>query len=334
MSQYVICALYRFVELEDFRDLKQPLLSIMLKHNVRGTLLLAGEGINGTIAGTRESIDTVLGWLRSDSRLTSLEHKESLADSLPFKRTRVKLKKEIVTMGIEGIDPRRVVGSYVEPRDWNDLIIDPNVVLVDTRNDYETQIGRFRNALDPKTGSFRDFPDWVKSNLDPSKNKKVAMYCTGGIRCEKSTAYLKEAGFEEVYHLRGGILKYLENVPESESLWDGECFVFDERVAVNHALEPGKYDQCHACRRPLTKADKKHEDYVSGVSCHQCADQTTSLQKQRYKERARQIVLAKERGDVHVGGDAKTDAENRRKVKLRKKKAEQERVRFQTNKSV
>lgn len=235
----VVCALYKFVALPDYIDFRQPLLNIMEQQKVRGTLLLAAEGINGTIAGSRKGIDFVLDWLRRDPRLAELDVKESFTDTPPFMRSKVKLKKEIVTMGVEGIDPRQVVGTYVEPKDWNALISDPDVLVVDTRNDYEYQVGTFKNAINPNTTTFREFPDYVQKNLDPGKHKKVAMFCTGGIRCEKSTALLKQQGFEQVFHLKGGILKYLEEVPEEETLWEGECFVFDDRVTVNHRLERG-----------------------------------------------------------------------------------------------
>ncbi len=245
-------------------------------------------------------------WIGKDDRFNGIDYKESFVDIQPFKRTKVKLKKEIVTMGVDGIDPKRIVGTYVEPQQWNDLISDPDVVLVDTRNQYEVEIGTFKNAVNPATDTFREFPEYVKQNLDPQKHKKVAMFCTGGIRCEKSTAYLKEQGFEEVYHLKGGILKYLEEVPPQEqSLWQGECFVFDDRVTVNHNLERGEYDQCHACRRPITEADKQRPEYEQGVSCHQCIDSLTEEQKARFKERERQMRLARERGgEEHVGGEA------------------------------
>ncbi len=312
MSQIVVCALYKFVSLEDYQQIKPPLLDFMLERTVRGTLLLANEGINGTVAGSREAIDALLTYLRNDQRLAELSYKESYVDEMPFLRTRVKLKKEIVTMGVEGIDPKRVVGTYVKPKDWNALISDPDVILVDTRNDYEVQVGTFKNALNPNTESFREFPDYVKQNLDPAKNKKVAMYCTGGIRCEKSTAYLKEQGFEEVYHLEGGILKYLEEVPEEETLWEGECFVFDERVTVDHSLEKGHYDQCNACRMPITKEDQLSEHYEHGVSCPHCYDKTTPEQKARFKEREKQMQLAAERGEAHIGAEsAETIAKHR-----------------------
>jgi len=312
MSQVVVCALYKFVTLDNHVDLKTPLLDFMLSNEVRGTLLLAKEGINGTVAGSRKAIDALLDYLRRDPRLAELSYKESFTNEMPFLRTRVKLKKEIVTMGVEGIDPRHVVGTYVKPKDWNALISDPDVVLVDTRNDYEVQVGTFKNALNPDTESFREFPQYVKDNLDPKKNKKVAMYCTGGIRCEKSTAYLKQQGFEEVYHLEGGILKYLEEVPAEETLWEGECFVFDERVTVNHQLEKGIYDQCNACRMPITQQDKLSDHYQHGVSCPHCFDKTTAEQKARFTEREKQMELAEQRGEAHIGADsAKTIASHR-----------------------
>ena len=315
MSQIIVCALYKFVTLEDYQELRQPLLTIMENNQVRGTLLLAREGINGTVAGSRQAINSLLGWLRADPRLQHIDHKESLTDKPPFKRSKVKLKKEIVTMGVEGIDPKRVVGTYVDPKDWNKLISDPDVLLIDTRNDYEVKVGTFKNAINPKTETFRDFPRYVKENLDPGKHKKVAMFCTGGIRCEKSTAFLKEQGFDEVYHLKGGILKYLEEVTEQETLWEGECFVFDERVTVNLQLEKGNYDQCHACRLPITEADKSSEKYQQGVSCSHCYDKVTAAQKIRFMEREKQIVLAKKRGEVHMGAEAATALAAKREAK-------------------
>ncbi len=324
-SPYVVCAMYKFVTLDNFEDLRQPLLDEMLRLDVKGTLLLAAEGINGTVAGSREGIDALLDYLRRDERLKDIDHKESYDDDMPFYRTKVKLKKEIVTLGVEGIDPKRVVGTYVKPADWNALISDPDVVLVDTRNDYEVEIGTFKGALDPRTKTFREFPQYVKENLDPEKNKKVAMFCTGGIRCEKSTAYLKEQGFEEVYHLEGGILKYLEEIPQEESLWEGECFVFDNRVTVNHQLEKGDYDQCHACRRPITEADKEHEHYVPGVSCHHCHDEFDDAQRERFRQRELQMQLAKQRGEEHLGNDLASVIEKRRQEKLALKEQQRKR---------
>ena len=324
MSQIVVCALYKFVTLENYQALRLPLQQAMETHHLRGTLLLASEGINGTIAGSRQAVDTVLDWLRNDPRLADIDHKESLTDTMPFNRAKVKLKKEIVTMGVEGIDPKRVVGTYVSPKDWNKLISDPEVVLVDTRNDYEFKVGTFKNAINPNTISFREFPQYVKDHLDPEKHKKVAMFCTGGIRCEKSTAFLKEQGFDEVYHLKGGILKYLEEVPAQETLWEGECFVFDERVTVNLQLEKGRYDQCNACRLPITEADKASDKYQQGVSCPHCYDKITPDQKTRFMEREKQMDLARQRGVAHIGADAaKTLAQNREAKLQRRQQASQ-----------
>lgn len=312
MSRYVVCALYRFVALEDHAALREPLLSLLKSHQIRGTLLLASEGINGTVAGSRAAIDALKAWFAKDDRFAGIDYKESPADTQPFYRTKVKLKKEIVTLGVEGVDPRQVVGTYVEPQEWNDLITDPDVVLIDTRNDYEVDIGTFKGALNPGTESFRQFPDYVARHLDPEKHRKVAMFCTGGIRCEKSTAYLKEQGFEEVYHLRGGILRYLEEVPPEKSLWQGECFVFDNRVTVNHALLPGDYQLCGACRAPLSATDRRSPDFVRGVSCPRCIDKKTPEQRRRYAEREKQLRLARERGEAHIGTDALSTLERRR----------------------
>lgn len=320
----VVAALYRFARFPEFETYRQPLLDCLLAAEVRGTLLLAAEGINGTIAGTRAGIDRVLGFLQQDSRFAGLEVKESYVDENPFYRTKVKLKKEIVTMGVAGIDPNKIVGTYVEARDWNALIADPEVLLLDTRNKYEVEIGSFAGAVNPGTDSFREFPDYVKKQLDPGKHKKVAMFCTGGIRCEKSTAYLREQGFEEVYHLKGGILKYLEEVPESESKWEGECFVFDNRVTVNHQLERGSFDQCHACRMPITEQDKQREEYQPGVSCQHCLGAQSPEQRQRYAERERQIELAQRRGEEHLGHPVQATIEQRRKQKLAFKKSQRD----------
>jgi UPF0176 protein len=301
MTDIVVAALYKFVTLEDFHELREPLLDACIASGARGTILLAHEGINGTIAGTREAIDQVLAYLRSDPRLADLEHKESFDDHLPFYRMKVKLKREIVTMGIEGIDPNSRVGTYVAPGDWNDLVNDPDVLLIDTRNDYEYGIGTFRGAIDPHTESFRDFPAYVRSHLDPDKHKKVAMFCTGGIRCEKASAFMLEEGFAEVYHLQGGILKYLEEVPPQESTWEGECFVFDNRVAVDHKLQKGQYDQCYGCRHPITEQDKLSDKYQKGICCPLCYDRLTDDQRARFSERQKQIELSALRGEDHIG---------------------------------
>lgn len=319
---YVVCALYKFVSLPDYEALRQPLLDCMLEHDVKGTLLLAQEGVNGTVAGSREGVDALLAWLRRDPRLADLSWKESYDTIEPFYRTKVKLKKEIVTMGVEGIDPRQVVGTYVKPADWNALISDPDVVLIDTRNDYEVDIGTFKNAVNPRTTTFREFPGYVKENLDPAKHKKVAMFCTGGIRCEKSTAYLKEQGFDEVYHLQGGILQYLQDVPPEKSLWEGECFVFDNRVTVNHLLQKGNFDQCHACRRPISEDDKKSPYFVPGVSCHHCHNEHDPEQVARYQQREKQMQLAKKRGERHLGSNQLRVRQERRAEKIAKKNAQ------------
>ncbi|MFZ2450365.1 MAG: rhodanese-related sulfurtransferase [Methylovulum miyakonense] len=321
MPQIVVCALYKFVTLENFQTLRQPLLDVMEGQRIRGTLLLANEGINGTIAGSRTAIDNLLDWLRQDPRLSDIDFKESYTTTLPFNRPKVKLKKEIVTLGVEGIDPKRVVGTYVNPKDWNQLISDPDVLLIDTRNGYEYQVGTFKNAVNPNTDSFRQFPEFVKTHLDPKQHKKVAMFCTGGIRCEKSTAYLKGQGFDEVYHLKGGILKYLEEVPVDETLWQGECFVFDERVTVNHHLEKGEYDQCNACRLPITEADKASEKYQQGVSCPHCYGKASAEQKARFSEREKQMELARKRGEAHIGADAAKALVAKREAKMRRLQA-------------
>jgi len=326
----VVTALYHFVELDDFQRLREPLWQKMTENGVKGTILLAAEGINGTIAGSREGIDAVLDWLRQDPRLAGLDSKESLSDEMPFYRTKVKLKKEIVTLGVEGIDPKEVVGTYVSPRDWNALISDPEVLLIDTRNDYEYRVGTFENAINPNTEAFRQFPEYVKQHLDPKKHKKVAMFCTGGIRCEKSTALLKQMGFEDVFHLKGGILKYLEEVPKDETLWQGECFVFDNRVTVDHDLQPGHYDQCHACRLPITEADKAHPHYRKGVSCPHCHDTLSEEQKQRFAERQRQIELARQRGEEHIGSAAREAARKHKEEKQRARQQAEDRLAFDT----
>ena len=302
MSESVIvAALYKFVTLDDFHELREPLLDTCLQAGIRGTLLLAREGINGTIAGSREGVDAVLAYLKADPRLAALEHKESRDDHMPFYRMKVKLKKEIVTMGVVDIDPNDCVGTYVQAQDWNDLVNDPEVLLIDTRNDYECDIGSFKGAVDPRTVNFREFPGYVREHLDPGRQKKVAMFCTGGIRCEKASAFMLKEGFEEVYHLQGGILKYLEEVPREDSIWEGECFVFDNRVSVDHQLQKGHYDQCHGCRHPITEQDKLSEVYEKGVCCPHCHGALTEDQKLRFRERQKQTELAAQRGEAHVG---------------------------------
>ncbi|VAV98041.1 Rhodanese domain protein UPF0176 [hydrothermal vent metagenome] len=305
MSQsFIVAALYKFVALPDFADHRAPLLRVCIQNQVFGTLLLADEGINGTIAGPRNGIDAVLAHIRAMPGFAKLDHKESTAPANPFLRMKVRLKKEIVTLGVAGISPTKRVGQYIKPQDWNELISRKDVVLVDTRNDYEVEIGTFKGAIDPKTTSFREFPAWLRAQSGLHNKPKLAMFCTGGIRCEKSTSFALEEGFEEVYHLDGGILKYLETVPEAESLWQGECFVFDQRVSVDHQMRPGSYDLCHACRFPITDADKTSELYQPGISCPRCADNKTETQKARFAERQKQIQLAKTRGTQHLGQES------------------------------
>jgi UPF0176 protein len=300
----VVCALYHFAPFSDHADWQAPLLQLMGEHGLRGTLLLADEGINGTIAGHRAGIDALLTLLRGDERFASLKSKLSFDEQMPFHRAKVKLKREIVTMGVEDIDPLNIVGTYVKPQDWNALISDPDVTVIDTRNEYEIHIGSFQNAINPHTTSFREFPAYAEAHLDTQTHKKVAMFCTGGIRCEKSTAYLKSQGFDEVYHLEGGILNYLETIPAEQSLWEGECFVFDNRVTVNHLLQKGHYDQCHACRMPIDDQDKLSNAYIEGISCPHCIDQYSAAQRQRFTERQHQVRLARGRGEAHIGEDA------------------------------
>ena len=314
-NNIVVAALYKFTRFADFEQYREPILNSMLDNDVKGTLLLASEGINGTISGTRESIDNVLDYLRSIEAIGSFTFKESYTDAQPFYRTKVKLKKEIVTMGVEDIDPLQSVGRYVKPSEWNALISDPEVLLIDTRNDYEVQIGTFQNAVNPNTETFREFPEYVAKELDPNKHKKVAMFCTGGIRCEKSTAFMRQQGFEEVYHLEGGILKYLEEVPASDSMWEGDCFVFDNRVSVNHNLEKGDYEQCFACRMPITADDMQSVAYIKGESCPHCIDKATDEQKARFREREHQMQLAQKRGEVHIGSDVIDVIEKRKAAK-------------------
>ena len=296
MSQtVVVAALYKFVTLKDFAGLRQPLLVAMKAHGVKGTLLLAEEGINGTISGGRNAIDGFLGELKSDPRFADIDHKESFCDEAPFYRSKVKLKKEIVTIGIDGVDPNTQGGTYVEAKDWNALISDPDVLLIDTRNDYEVALGTFEGAADPKTSSFGEFPKFVGANLDPARHQRVAMFCTGGIRCEKASSYMQSQGFREVYHLKGGILKYLEEVPKEQSKWQGECFVFDHRLAVGQGLVPTELEMCHGCRMPLAPADKVSEFYEEGVSCPKCFAGLSEKSKASGRERQKQIELAKKR---------------------------------------
>lgn len=299
---YTVAALYHFTRFDDPSALREPLLSVCKTHGIMGTLLLAKEGINGTVAGDRAGIDALLKHIRSLPGCADLEHKESSATQPPFHRMKVRLKKEIVTMGQPDVDPTAKVGNYVAPEDWNELIQSPDVAVIDTRNDYEVAIGTFDGAIDPQTKSFGEFPAWWEENKERFHNKRIAMFCTGGIRCEKSTNYLLGQGVEDVYHLKGGILKYLEDVPQEDSTWDGECFVFDSRVSVGHGLAEGPHILCYACRRPLLPDDRNRPEYEAGVSCHQCAAETTEDDKDRFRERQKQIALAKKRGTHHIGG--------------------------------
>ena len=299
---YRIAALYHFTRFEDPAALKAPLAKLCCGEGVKGTLLQAQEGINGTIAGPEAGIARVLDHIRALPGCADLEWKESQSDHPPFPRMKVRLKREIVTMGQPDVDPKARVGHYVEPGDWNDLIRDPEVAVIDTRNDYEVAIGTFEGAVDPETASFRDFPAWWEANKHRFHNKKIAMFCTGGIRCEKSTNFLLGQGVEDVYHLKGGILKYLEDVPETDSTWKGECFVFDNRVSVGHGLREGPHLLCHGCRRPILPEDQSRPEYEAGVSCHQCIDETSDADKDRFRERQKQIALARARGEVHLAG--------------------------------
>jgi len=311
MAALVVAAIYKFVKLDDCAELRAPLQAQCDTLGITGTLLLAEEGINGTIAGTRSGIDQILAYLRSDPRLADLPHKESLAELPPFYRMKVKLKQEIVTMGVTGVDPAERAGHYVKPEDWNALISDPGVLLVDTRNDYEVEVGTFKGAIDPHITTFREFPDYVKNNFDPDKQPRVAMFCTGGIRCEKASAYMLQQGFPEVYHLQGGILKYLEKVPAGESLWQGECFVFDQRVAVGQGLAPGHYELCYGCSRPIRVEDKASPKYQAGVSCPHCYDSLTPEKRSAALERQKQVTLAAGRGEHHIGTRRKKSTESK-----------------------
>lgn len=300
-----IAALYQFARFDDPKTLRAPLLALCEENGVRGTLLLAREGINGTIAGSDSGVEAVLRHIRTLPGCDAIEVKESRAEGLPFHRTKVRLKKEIVTMGQPDLDPLAGVGTYVAPEDWNALISDPDTIVIDTRNDYEVQIGSFEGAIDPQTTSFREFPEWFRAKRAEleaeGRSPKIAMFCTGGIRCEKSTAFARAEGVEDVFHLKGGILNYLEHVPEDESLWRGECFVFDERVSVGHGLAPGDHGLCRACRRPLDRDDMAHDHYVEGVSCPRCYPERSDEQRARYAERHRQAELARARGEEHIG---------------------------------
>jgi len=298
-----VAALYRFAALPEAVALRAPLVEFCHSHGIKGTLLLAREGINGTVAGSPEAIAAIISYLEAIPALTGLDVKFSGADQMPFHRMKVRLKREIVTMGVADLDPATEAGTHVEPAAWNALIGDPDTVVIDTRNAYETALGSFAGAVDPHTESFTEFPAWAEQKAETLRGRRVAMFCTGGIRCEKATALMRRLGVEEVYHLKGGILRYLEEVPAEESLWQGECFVFDERVSLTHGLKEGEAELCRACRRPLTPEERRSPRYMEGISCHHCHDDRSEEDRARYSERHRQVALAERRGaGPHIGG--------------------------------
>ena len=306
-NEILVATLYKFFKVDDLVALQNQLYAICNKNNVMGTILIANEGVNGTISAKPKEIEKTLISIQEDDRFSEIEIKYSSANKQPFHKMRVRLKKEIVTIGLPEINPNKTVGTYVKPEEWNDIISDPDVILIDTRNKFEIKIGSFKNALDPRTTSFRDFPEWVKKFKQDKENtnKKIAMYCTGGIRCEKASSLMKEEGFNEVYHLQGGILKYLEQVEKEKSLWEGECFVFDDRVCLTENLEVGSYKMCFACRMPITEDELNDDRYEEGVSCLYCYDKTTKDKKERFESRQKQIELSKLRGEKHIGGQQK-----------------------------
>jgi UPF0176 protein len=301
---YTVAALYKFAAFDDPAALRGPLLTAAQAAKIRGTILLAREGINGTIAGDAAGIAAVLDHIRALPGCDDLDVKYSTATAMPFQRLKVRVKKEIVTLGVPGIDPARDVGDYVAPGDWNAVITDPDTVVIDTRNDYEVAIGSFAGAVDPGTRSFGEFPDWFAAHRDELAGKRIAMFCTGGIRCEKSTAFVRAQGFDDVVHLKGGILAYLEQVEAQDSRWQGECFVFDERVSVGHGLAQGNHALCRACRMPVSPEEQQSAQFVEGLQCPHCADARTDADRARYAERHRQVLLAEARGYAHLGEDA------------------------------
>ena len=301
MTEIIIVTFYQFTPLNNLNFSRGVLLEKLCSYDVKGTVLLAPEGINGTLAGSRSAIDYSLKAIRSLAGDVLMTHKESRAITMPFYRLKVRIKKEIVTMGIPDVDPRKIVGTHVKPKDWNDLITNPETFVIDARNNFEIEIGTFEGAKNPKTRKFSELPLWLDNHRAELEGKKVAMFCTGGIRCEKATSYLKSSGIDDVFHLEGGILKYLENIPKSESQWRGECFVFDGRVSVTHNLQPGNYEQCHACRSPVDPIGRSSHNFVEGVSCDHCIDQRSDDQRARYAARQNQVQLAEERGEAHIG---------------------------------
>lgn len=297
----IVITFYKFVQLNHLEELRDRALSLCQNYGIEGTILLAQEGINATVSGEKESIDRFLEFLKQDERLADIQPKVSYTNKSPFHRMKVKIKPEIITMGVDNVQPAITTGKHIDPETWNEIISDPEVLVIDTRNQYEYKVGTFHNAISPETDSFREFPEFVEENLDPNKHKKVAMFCTGGVRCEKASAYLLEKGFEEVYQLDGGILNYLETISSEDSLWEGECFVFDGRVAVNEDLERGNHELCYACRHPLSEADRQSKKYQIGVSCPYCYDDLTPQKRDRFAERWRQYQLAKQRNQKHIG---------------------------------
>ncbi len=299
----IVAALYQFKDLPDFHEIREPLLDFCIAQELKGTLLLAEEGINGTVAGDRSGISHLKEHLEQQLGFERLEYKESLTDEFPFHRMKVKLKKEIVTLGVPGVSPDNFSGTRLEMKQWNEVINDPDVLVIDTRNQYEVDIGTFKNAISPETQNFREFPDFVEKNLDPQIHPRVAMFCTGGIRCEKASSYMLSRGFKDVYQLDGGILRYLEDAKEQdeENLWQGDCFVFDSRVSVGQDLAKGNYLQCFACRRPITDDDMQSPKYQQGVSCPNCYDELDDNKRDRFAERQRQVELAEKRGTFHIG---------------------------------
>jgi len=296
-----VAAFYKFVPLENIESLQRAIRETCVDAGLLGTILLAHEGINGTIAGPVDGVAGLFRHLRAFPGLEDLDNKVSYCSRNPFYRMKVRLKKEIVTLGVEGVNPRQDAGEYIAPELWNELIRQPDVRLVDTRNDYEVGLGTFDGAENPNTQSFRDFPAWVEENLDPDKDQQVAMFCTGGIRCEKSTAFLKELGYKNVYHLEGGILNYLEKIPPEKSMWQGDCFVFDNRVTVDHDLAEGRFELCPACRMPLSEDDRQSPRFKKNISCPKCFDRLTPERRASLEERGRQIELAAARGEKHIG---------------------------------
>ena len=300
-KKYLNVAFYKFVHFPNYTSYQSKILNFCVERNIKGTILLAEEGINGAAVGTKKNIYELLNFLKTDNRFSDITHKESYSEEIPFHRMRVKLKKEIVSLGRPNINLSNRSGIRVDPKNWNILLADPDVVLVDARNDYEYQIGTFKNAISPKTTNFREFPAFIKEKLNTKKNKKIAIFCTGGIRCEKASSYMLSKGFENVYQLNGGILKYMDEIETDKSLWKGECFVFDSRVSVDFELAEGNYEQCYACRRPLSEKDLQSNLYQKGISCPYCINETSDAQRASFRERQQQVELAEKRNEKHIG---------------------------------